>query len=144
MHLSADQYEALIKSIRPGPSIPDDKRKHQRTDAQGDVMVICLEPDTPPSPVAVNVMDVSAGGIAFLHDSELRPGQEVIICLNFDSAEQSRAIMAIVRRTCRAGNGLFSIGCEFAGDLPSERATDEILMAIAEAQPTETQPEIDD
>jgi len=110
MNISAEMFEAIIRSIRGDGH--DAKRKHPRVGFSGRMTIIPM-PAKNPKPVQVVVRDLSAGGIGILHTEAFRVGAQFNLELKSDKTGKTSTILCTVRWTRSVGSNLHEIGAQF-------------------------------
>ena len=116
MQLSAKQFAASVKGLHADVADAsfggNDKRRAQRVELKHRVTIVPYEDGRPRSGVGVELRDVSARGIRFLHSAPMAPGTQFVLELPQPGGVPMR-ILCTVAHSGPTSEGPFSTGAEF-------------------------------
>src|SRR4051812_9447579 len=128
MDISAETFQSIVKSLKTDGG--SDKRRSPRVGLRGRVTIIPLAKDASRKPLSLMGRNISAQGMALLHDKPMEAGLQFILRLNSDGrASQSQAIVCTVVRCSELDSEFHEIGVEFIGELSSNAGDKGVMLS---------------
>jgi hypothetical protein len=114
MKLSAEQYAELLSSFQAGTSHEQtNQRRAPRMALQARLTIMQLVGDELQPPAVVTTCDFSARGLAFLHETPMRIGEQFITELPRRSGGRVRLLCEVMRCEMTRDEAFHRIGANF-------------------------------
>ena len=114
MELTPRQFAEMVAHLK-GPSRyggSQEQRRAPRVDRQARLTITPVAGARPRTPIAVEVKNLSARGLGFVHGRQLPPGSQFLVHLPQQGGEPAEVLCTVAHCTA-AGDGVFSVGAEF-------------------------------
>ncbi len=111
MHISAEMFEAITKSIRSDRC--SEKRTSPRVGLSGRMAIVPAMPGAIRKAELVTVKDLSANGIGIVYHKALKVGEQFNLLLKSEKSGRTMTIICTVRWSRPVGPELHSIGASF-------------------------------
>ena len=113
MQLPAPVFDRLIRTLSPAQPASD-QRRYERIALAGPATILPLSDDVTEA-FRARVADVSADGIALLHDRPMTVGGEFLLQLPPDGPTPGIQIRCLIRSSTLVADGCHRIGAAFDG-----------------------------
>jgi hypothetical protein len=130
MQLDSALFEQIAAGLGGGVLSPDPGRREARVDVNARVTLIPLTDSLAAAPFDVNLRDVSAGGVGFLHGTPLGLDEQFVLLL-----PDSVAILCQVAYYQPVAEGACSIGARFLRVLRRPAADRPAAIPLAQPAP---------
>jgi hypothetical protein len=125
MELTAQQFAEMVNHLK-GPSRfggPQDQRRAPRVERQARLTITPVDGVQPPTPVDVEIKNISSRGLGFVHTRKLKLHSQFLVKLPRQGGDPVEILCTVVH--CNpAGQKCYAVGAEFTCLSPTPGQTD--------------------